>query len=143
VPFTLSRSEAPRTNRSHSKFPGNNTLLVERWMRAITSALLATALISGAAFAEDLRPIEAQPISLNDVTGSAYYVVKPDAFHLVATVAAGEAATPIRFSSTLAPGQVVTISVPGRVGTSGTQIEFKRLGDQVFATSSRILALAD
>jgi hypothetical protein len=112
-------------------------------MRAITSALLATALTSGAAFAEDLRPIEAQPISLKGVTGSAYYVVKPDAFHLVATVAAGEAATPIRFSSTLAPGQVVTISVPGEVGTPGAQIEFKRLGDQILATSSRKLALAD
>ena len=112
-------------------------------MRAITSALLATALISGTASAEDLRPIAAQPISLKDVTGSAYYVVKSDAYHLVATLAAGKAATPIRFSSTLVPGQVVTILVPGEVGTPGAQIEFKRLGDQVFATTSRKLALAD
>ena len=87
-------------------------------MRAITSALLATALISSAAFAEELQPIQAQPISLEDVTGSAYYVAKPEAYELVATLAAGETATPIRFSSTLTPGQVVTISVPGEVGYS-------------------------
>ena len=50
----------------------------------------------GAAHANDVRPIEARSIDLGKVSGIAYYTVERDGFHVVTTVAQGEAGTPIR-----------------------------------------------
>ena len=113
-------------------------------MRAIPIILSAAALVaSGIAQAEELRPIEAKSIHLNDVTGTAYYVVRPSDYQLVATMAAGDGTTPVRFVASLVPGQTVTISVPGEIGAPSAQIDFSRVGDQVIAATSKKVALAN
>ena len=66
----------------------------------------------GAAHADGLRPIEATSINLGEVSGIAYYTVEPDGFHVVTTVAQGEAGAPIRIVSVLASGQSVVLSTP-------------------------------
>src|ERR1700730_16393672 len=96
----------------------------------IRKALFATAValaFVGPAHADSLRPIEAKSIDLGGVSGVAYYTVERDGFHVVTTLAQGEAGTPVRVVSVLAPGQRVVLSTANR--TSG--LEISRQGDRV------------
>ncbi|MGY8662796.1 hypothetical protein Q3C01_10560 [Bradyrhizobium sp. UFLA05-109] len=97
---------------------------------SIRSTLFAAALTVaslGSAHANDLRPIAAQSIGLADVSGVAYYTVEPDGFHVVTTLAQGEAGTPIRIVSVLAPGQRVVLSTAHQLDA----LEISRTGDRV------------
>jgi hypothetical protein len=80
-----------------------------------------------AARADGLRPMEGKSIDLGEISGIAYYTVEPDGFHVVATLAQGEAGTPIRVVSVLAPGQRVVLSTPQQAGA----IEISRKGGSV------------
>jgi hypothetical protein len=81
----------------------------------------------GTAHAESLRPVQAKSIDLGDVSGVAYYTIERDGFHVVTTLAQGEAGTPIRVVSVLAPGQHAVLSTTSR--KSG--LEISRQGDRV------------
>ena len=96
----------------------------------IRSTLFAAALTLaslGGAHANGLRPIQGQSIHLGDVSGVAYYTVEPDGFRVVTTLAEGEAGTPIRFVSVLAPGQRVVLSTPYQAGA----LEISRNADSL------------
>ena len=80
-----------------------------------------------AAHADGLRPIEAKSIDLGQVSGVAYYTAELDGFHVVTTLAEGDAGTPIRVVSVLASGQRVLLSTP-QTGA----LEISRQGDSVF-----------
>ena len=80
-----------------------------------------------AARADGLRPMAGKSIDLGGVSGIAYYTVEHDGFHVVATLAQGEAGTPIRVVSVLAPGQRVVLSTPQQADA----IEISRKGDSV------------
>jgi len=86
----------------------------------------------GAVHAESLRPIQAKSIDLGDVSGVAYYTVERDGFHVVTTLAQGQAGTPIRVVSVLASGQHVVLSTAGQ--TSG--LEISRQGDRVLVRNA-------
>jgi hypothetical protein len=93
----------------------------------------------GAAHADDgVRPIEARSIDLGEVSGIAYYTVERDGFHVVATVAQGEAGTPIRVVSVLASGQSVILSTPHLGGA----IELSRKGDNLFVRKANAVSEA-
>jgi hypothetical protein len=77
--------------------------------------------------ADGLRPMEGKSIDLGEISGIAYYTVERDGYHVVATLAQGEAGTPIRVVSVLAPGQRVVLSTPQQAGA----IEISRKGDSV------------
>jgi hypothetical protein len=97
---------------------------------SIRNTLLAAALTLasfGAAQANGLKPIEGRSINLGDVSGVVYYTVEPDGFRVVTTLAQGEAGTPIRFVSVLAPGQRVLLSTPRQADA----VEISRNGDDV------------
>jgi hypothetical protein len=101
----------------------------------IRSTLFAAALTLaslGGAHAGNLRPIEGQSIHLGDVSGVAYYTVEPDGFRVVTTLAEGEAGTPIRFVSVLAPGQRVVLSTPHQAGA----LEISRNGDSLLVRNA-------
>src|SRR6266704_6216280 len=91
--------------------------------RALFATTVALAFV-GPAHADGLRPIEAKSIDLGGVSGVAYYTVERDGFHVVATLAQGEAGTPIRVVSVLAPGQRMVLSTPQQAGA----IEISRKG---------------
>ena len=84
------------------------------------------------AHADGLRPIQGKSIDLGGVSGIAYYTVERDGFHVVATLAQGEAGTPIRVVSVLAPGQRVVLSTPQQADA----IEISRKGDNVFVRNA-------
>lgn len=97
---------------------------------SIRNTLFATAFALaslGAAHADGLHPIEAKSIDLGEVSGVAYYTIERDGFHVVTTLAQGEAGTPIRMVSVLAPGQRVVLSTPYQPDA----LEISRKGDGV------------
>jgi hypothetical protein len=77
--------------------------------------------------AENLRPMEGKSIDVGGISGIAYYTVERDGFRVVATLAQGEAGTPVRIVSVLTPGQRVVLSTPQQAGA----IEISRKGDSV------------
>ena len=91
-----------------------------------------------AAHAEGVRPIEARSIDLGEVSGVAYYTVERDGFHVVATLAQGDAGTPIRVVSVLAPGQSVIMSTPNSASNLASAIEISRQGDRLFVHRANI-----
>ncbi len=70
-------------------------------------------------------------IHLGRFDGAVYYTVEPDGYRVVATLASGADAQPIRFASTLQPGQRIVISVPQAVGQRSIDFEIVRDGDTV------------
>src|ERR1700733_2777182 len=102
---------------------------------SIRNMLIATAFAFASvtnAHADGLLPIEAKSIDLGGVSGVAYYTVERDGFHVVTTLAQGEAGTPIRVVSILSPGQRVVLSTPAPAGG----IEISREGDRVLVHRS-------
>jgi len=90
----------------------------------------------GAAHADGVRPIEAKSIDLGEISGIAYYTVEHDGFHVVTTLAQGEAGTPIRVVSVLAPGQSVVLSTARLAGA----IEISRKGDSLFVRKTNVIS---
>jgi hypothetical protein len=89
----------------------------------------------GAARADGLRPIQGQSVDLGEISGIAYYTVERDGFHIVATLAQGEAGTPIRVVSVLAPGQRLVLSTAHQAGA----IEISRQGDSVLVRKAKVV----
>jgi hypothetical protein len=89
----------------------------------------------GAARADGLRPIQGQSVDLGEISGIAYYTVERDGFHVVATLAQGEAGTPIRVVSVLAPGQRLVLSTAHQAGA----IEISRQGDSVLVRKAKVV----
>lgn len=87
-----------------------------------------------AAHSDGLRPMEGKSIDLGEISGVAYYTVERDGFHVVATLAQGEAGTPIRVVSILASGQRVLLSTPQQAGA----IEISRKGDGVLVRKANV-----
>ena len=56
---------------------------------------------------------------------------RKDQYDVVATVAEGETALPVRFEATLAEAQKLTISVPGRMGEKSRSFEISRVGGKL------------
>ncbi|MEP9371966.1 hypothetical protein [Mesorhizobium sp. KR1-2] len=96
-----------------------------------------TAFFTGGALAADLQPIEGVNIDLGSVSGSAYYTVERDGYSLVATLASGPDTTPVRFISTLLPGQGVILSVPKAEGGEALTFEVRRIGDRIEVTEPK------
>jgi hypothetical protein len=103
--------------------------------RTFFVAMFALAAL-GAAHADGVRPIEAKTLDLGDTTGIAYYTVERDGFHVVTTLAQGEAGTPIRVVSVLAPGQSVVVSTARVAGA----IEISRKGDSLFVRKTTVVS---
>ncbi|ANY84830.1 hypothetical protein BB934_41355 (plasmid) [Microvirga ossetica] len=100
-------------------------------------AAAALVLTIGTARANDLKPIQAQSVHLGGVSGTAYYTVEPDGFHVITTLAQDSGdRTPVRIHTVLVPGQRVIISTPGTVGVEPTMISIGRQGDNVVVQHS-------
>jgi hypothetical protein len=106
---------------------------------SIRGILFGTALALaslGAAHADGLRPIEAKSIDLGGVSGVAYYTAERDGFHVVTTLAQGEAGTPVRIVSVLAPDQSVILSTPHQAGA----LQITRTGDRLLVRKANAVS---
>ena len=113
-------------------------------MIRIVAGLVATLAASSFTQAAEMHPMQATSIALGDVTGIAYYQVVGGDFQVVATVAAGEKGTPMRFVSTLAEGQRMLLSVPQAADQAPVELEFARVGDSLSVSqASTIFAMTN
>ncbi len=109
-------------------------------MRLATFILAASLAIPAAAplaRAADLKPAQSQAIDLGDIAGDAYYMVRPDGMHVVATLTQRDGSRrPVRFQTVLAPGQAVTFSTPRGAGEPPVSVSLTRQDGRVIVTKA-------
>ena len=89
------------------------------------------------ALANDLKPAQSHGINLGNVAGDAYYTVRQDGYHVVATFTQRDGSrTPVRFQAVLSPGQSVTFSTPRAVGEQPASLSIKRQGERVIVNDA-------
>ena len=93
-------------------------------------AIVLAATASLPARAAELRPMLGMSLQRAELHGIAYYTVEDAGYSVVATLA-GQDGTPVRFESTLLPGQTVVVSIPGHRGSQGQTVEFARQGHRM------------
>jgi hypothetical protein len=96
--------------------------------RTLIAGILTLAVL-GSAHADSARPIEARSVDLGEMYGVAYYTVEREGFRVVTTLAQGEAGTPLRVVTVLAPGQSVVLSTPREAGVLPVAVEISRQAD--------------
>lgn len=96
----------------------------------ILAGALALAFASPAS-AESLEPVRAQGINLGAVSGVAYYTIERNGFRVVATLAQGGDAAPVRMEAVLAPGQSIVLSSPHGLDLPSEAVEISRQADKV------------
>ena len=97
-----------------------------------TLAAVALLALAGAAHAEGVQEAQGQTIDLGSMSGTAYYMVRPDGYHVIATFTDVHSGAPFRMEGILAAGQNMVLSTPG--GRSGPphRVEIIRTNDEVF-----------
>jgi hypothetical protein len=99
------------------------------------AAIVLAASASLPARAAELRPMQRMSLQLGELHGIAYYIVEDAGYSVVATLA-GQDGTPVRFESTLLPGQKVAVSIPGHRGSQGQTVEFVRQGHRMLVETT-------
>ena len=94
------------------------------------AAIVLAATASPPARAAELRPMQGMSLQLGELHGIAYYTMEDAGYSVVATLA-GQQGAPVRFESTLLPGQKVVVSIPGHRGSQGQMVEFARQGHRM------------
>jgi hypothetical protein len=100
---------------------------------AVLAATVASS--SSAALAKELGPLQALSLQLGDTNGVAYYTVQGASYHVVATLAA-ERGTPLRFESSLLPGQKLIVSIPDSAGAEAQTIALFRQGNRLLVETN-------
>jgi hypothetical protein len=99
------------------------------------AAIVLAATASLPARAAELRPMQGMSLQLGELHGIAYYTVEEAGYSVVATLA-GQEGAPVRFESTLLPGQKVVVSIPGHRGSQGQMVEFARQGHRMLVDTT-------
>src|SRR3981081_1997513 len=99
------------------------------------AAIVLAATASLPARAAELRPMQGMSLQLGELHGIDYYTVEDAGSSVVATLA-GQDGTPLRFESTLLPGQKVVVSIPGHLGSQGQTVEFARRGRRMLVETT-------
>jgi hypothetical protein len=105
---------------------------------ALLAAVAAVIAVTGAAHAEALKPVQARKVDLGGLAGVAYYTVEQDGHRLVVSLKAPDTDKPLRFVTTLAPEQRVTLSVPRSAGEPAVDVHFVRHGERIDVTATGV-----
>lgn len=104
--------------------------------RLFTACALAGFALTSASAAAELAPGSGHSIHLAAFDGVVYYTVEQDGYRVVATLASGADALPVRVISTLAPGQRMVLSVPQSLGQPSIDFEILRNGDALVVSDA-------
>ena len=107
-----------------------------KYLSTAMGAVASLVAICGDVHAEDLTPFAGRSVALGEMRGIAYYRPSDAGFEVVITLADGPAGRPVRFVTTLNPGQATAISAPGMTGQEATSITITRSGDRLFVDDS-------
>jgi hypothetical protein len=105
-------------------------------MRNIMAGLAMLGIGAVPLHAGELRAKAGESIDLGRFHGVVYYTSEDDGYRVVATIADGEASSPLRFSTTLADNQSATLSLPGVHGEPGHSLKILRSGNTLTLTDS-------
>lgn len=90
---------------------------------------LAAALLGFSGIAAQAEAPVAHPIDLGGIAGVAYYTVENDGYRVVATLAEGAEAHPLRLVAILSPDEAIVLSTPGTAGEAAREVEIRRDAD--------------
>jgi hypothetical protein len=124
---------SPRESGTRKRFLSKPAIFAAGVVVAVAAVSLTAS--AGEPSPVQLRPIEAKSLRLGDVSGVAYYTVQGTGYRVVVMLAS-QGSTPVRFESTLLPGQKVAMSMPGRVGDDARKVELSREGDRLLVATS-------
>ena len=99
------------------------------------AAIVLAATASLPARAAELRPMQGMSLQLGELHGIAYYTMEDAGYSVVATLA-GQDGRPVRFESTLLPGQKVVVSIPRHRGSQGQAVELARQGHRMLVATT-------
>lgn len=105
-------------------------------LTAYALAALACLATTGVSVAGDLAPGRARSVHLDRFDGVVYYSVEQDGYRVVATLASGADAMPIRLVATLGPGQRLVISAPRSADQPPVDFEILRKGDALLVSEA-------
>jgi hypothetical protein len=125
--------DSPRESRTLKRFLSTPAILAAGIVVAVAAVSLTAS--GGEPSAVELRPIEAKSLRLGDMSGVAYYTVQGLGYRVVVTLAR-QGSAPVRFESTLLPGQEVAMSMPGGAGADARTVEFSRQGDHLLVAAN-------
>jgi hypothetical protein len=98
------------------------------------AALVALCVATYPASAGDLVALQGGSVDLGAYQGVVYYTEAEDGYRVVATITAEEG-TPVRFVATLADGQQLVISTPGKLDEADRALEISRAAGKLVITS--------
>lgn len=102
-----------------------------RYLAIAMGAAASLVAVCGHVRAEDLAPFAGRSVAVGEMRGIAYYRPTEAGYEVVITLADGPAGRPVRFVTTLSPGQATAISAPGMSGGGPTNIMITRNGDRL------------
>jgi hypothetical protein len=108
-------------------------------IRGIFIAASSALAVAGAAQADNMPTIASRSINLGEVSGTAYYTVEEEGFHVVATLAQGETGMPVRFEAMLSPGESMMLSTPEFGSIGPARVEISREGDQLLVRDTAVM----
>jgi hypothetical protein len=100
-------------------------------LASLAAIACGSTLLSAGAHAEELAPLAGRSIVVGEMRGIAYYRASISGFEVVVTLAAGAEARPVRFTTTLLPGQATVISAPGKPEQEAATATITRDGDRL------------
>ena len=108
-------------------------------LREVIIAAGSALAFGGNAQAHEIQTIASRSINLGTVSGVAYYTIESTGYHVVATLAHGEAGMPVRFEVVLAPGQSMMLSTPEFGSTGPARVEISREGDELVVRDATVM----
>jgi hypothetical protein len=102
-----------------------------KYLAMTMGAVAGLVAICGGARAQDLAPFAGRSVAVGEMSGVAYYRPTDAGYEVVVTLADGPAGRPVRFVTTLSPGQATTISAPGMSGEETASVTITRDGDHL------------
>jgi hypothetical protein len=104
-------------------------------IRTIAFAAALGLSLAGIAHANDLGQVENQAIDLGSVTGDVFYSVRPDGYHVTATLGTR---VPLRFEAVLTSGQALTFSTPRALGEQPVSVNIRRDENRIIVTQTPV-----
>jgi hypothetical protein len=127
-PIPGRRQAAPHVRQGAHPSTRNRTMI------GLIGGLTALFVAASPVHAGELSVLKGQSIDLGRFHGVVHFTNEHDVYRVVATIADGESASPLRFSTTLVDNQSATISIPGKLGEAGHSLEISRSGDKLILT---------
>jgi hypothetical protein len=82
-------------------------------------------------YAGQLLEMEGASINVGSFHGVVFFTTQPDGYHIVVTIADGEAGLPVRFEASLTERQKLSITVPANLGQQSHVLVISRVAGKL------------